>query len=156
MNDMVNMEWDDIEPAQELLLRAFKNYPMHNWIFDTEKNPEPILRALNRACIKYCIRWGKAFKMPNLEVILLVKKPTDKDSFWHNFRAGMLKILFLANKTSVKRMVWINERILEERKKIMGGAKTLASMDYGHLTRKSGSRIWRYCITSYDQDRRNG
>lgn len=123
MNDVVDIEKDDITQAANNLLRAVKDNPIQQWMFNTEKNLTDILLHFNISCVKYCMKYGKAWKTTNLETVLLVKNSDIQDTLWRNFRSGMLKMFFMVNKTSQKRLLWFNERVAEERKKIMSDKK---------------------------------
>ncbi|HRD69568.1 MAG TPA: GNAT family N-acetyltransferase [Legionella sp.] len=124
MCDLFDIEWNDVGQVAEKLVHVFTNYPMHQWIFATERNTRQIEYHFNRAWIKYCIKYGIALKTSNLEAILLAKKPGDV-GFNHlrNIRCGLLKIPFLVNKETLKRLIWLNERVSDERKRIMGNQK---------------------------------
>lgn len=124
MIEMYKIENNEIEKVAALLCQAFQNYPMHKWIFSTEKNHRYIQYIFNRACAKYCMKYGHAWKTSDLEAILLVKRPNDTGiSIWKYILSGMLKLHFTANETTLKRMEYINSKMLDERNKIMGKTK---------------------------------
>ena len=124
MCDLFDIEWNDVGQVAEKLVHAFTNYPMHQWLFATERNTRRIEYHFNRVWIKYCIRYGVALKTSNFEVILLARKPDDVGrKYFHHIHSGILKMLFLANKNTLKRLIRLNKRVLDERKRIMGNQK---------------------------------
>ena len=96
LNNLVRLNKSDIQPAVEVLTRAFRNYPLLQYGFPGELERERIAPYFFQYILNYGVRHGEIYATsPNLEGVA-VWLTSDKYpmTFWRSIRSVPLSIIF--------------------------------------------------------------
>lgn len=113
LNNLVRLNKSDIQPAVEVLTRAFRNYPLLKYFFSDELERERIAPYFFQYILNYGVRHGEIYATsPNLEGVA-VWLTSDKYpmTFWRSIRFVPLSIIFGLGREGGSRMRYTGEYI---------------------------------------------
>ena len=113
LNNLARLNKSDIQPAVEVLTRAFRNYPLLKYFFSDELERERIAPYFFQYILNYGVRHGEIYATsPNLEGVA-VWLTSDKYpmTFWRSIRSVPPSIIFGFGREGGSRMRYTGEYI---------------------------------------------
>ena len=113
LNNLVRLNKSDIQPAVEVLVRAFRDYPLLKYFFPDELERKRIAPYFFQYILNYGVRYGEIYATsPNLEGVA-VWLTSDKYpmTFWRSIRSVPLSIIFGLGRRGSSRMRYTGEYI---------------------------------------------
>jgi ribosomal protein S18 acetylase RimI-like enzyme len=113
LKGLVLLNKSQIKPATEVLVRAFRNYPLSKYFFADELEREKRLPCFFQYVLNYCIRYGEIYATSlNLEgVAVWLTSDNYPTTFGKLIRSVPLSIIFGLGRKGGSRMRYFGEYI---------------------------------------------
>ena len=123
---------NEVERATQTLIAAFEEDDYIRFVCGTGESSIPRKHAFFSSIIKYCIRYGKAYRTANFESVACRKLPGDtRFTLWRMFRSGMLKLPAVLGKEKFSQFLCVSEKLDELVARQMAGRNYLYCLTLG-------------------------